>query len=521
MSTINSIRIRNLRSFGNNSKFIPINDINVYVGKNSSGKSTFARLFPLLRQSIEEKTKGPILWYGNYVDFGDFKSAVNINNKAEEIYFDFNIEIHNQHESYREFTTSSGLIVFKQSKFHSDAMISIGVKNEQNKSSASSVFISIENSKLNINLQGDKITRLIASNANLNLVEEFSCEYGLYPGSILPNLYHNTNDLASRFSNTYMPEEVKASLCKYIMQFHHKNKQSDSVMDIINRMSLMSRKSCYEFFKKEFSSNKQFIKNIKGKEEEFTETVHLHNIACHVQHIVKMSNNVLADFFSGVRYMGPIRAAAERYYRYQDLQIDEIDHLGSNLPMILSSLSKNQKNKLTKWTKDNFGFSLDISESGSHYAIKIKEEDSQDYFNISDMGFGYSQILPIVVSVWLERENQNSTSRKVRRNSNKNSLIVIEQPELHLHPMLQYKFARAIANLSSMLGDKSIRFIFETHSNHIIDGLGDSISEGKISSDNITITLFSKDLQGTTITESSGFDSEGYLTNWPAGFLSA
>ncbi|WP_421557210.1 AAA family ATPase [Pseudomonas canadensis] len=56
MKSINSIRVRNLRSFGKTSKYIPIKKINVLVGRNSCGKSTLLRTFPLIRQSIEAKT---------------------------------------------------------------------------------------------------------------------------------------------------------------------------------------------------------------------------------------------------------------------------------------------------------------------------------------------------------------------------------------------------------------------------------------------------------------------------------
>ncbi|HFG2220775.1 TPA: AAA family ATPase, partial [Vibrio cholerae] len=66
---MDSIRIRNLRSFTDsvcNEKYVEIKPITVFVGKNSCGKSTLLRTFPLLRQSIESNTTGPILWYGDY-----------------------------------------------------------------------------------------------------------------------------------------------------------------------------------------------------------------------------------------------------------------------------------------------------------------------------------------------------------------------------------------------------------------------------------------------------------------------
>ena len=69
-----SIGVQNLRSLYNIDE-IEIKPITVLLGKNSAGKSTFLRMFPLLKQSIEERTSEPILWYGDYVDFGDFEEG--------------------------------------------------------------------------------------------------------------------------------------------------------------------------------------------------------------------------------------------------------------------------------------------------------------------------------------------------------------------------------------------------------------------------------------------------------------
>ncbi|WP_412034465.1 AAA family ATPase [Vibrio sp. Vb1980] len=69
-----SIRIEGLRSLVDTG-FVELKPINVLVGTNSSGKSSFLRVFPLLRQSIERRTRGPILWNGTYTDFESFSTS--------------------------------------------------------------------------------------------------------------------------------------------------------------------------------------------------------------------------------------------------------------------------------------------------------------------------------------------------------------------------------------------------------------------------------------------------------------
>ncbi|MFL4756132.1 AAA family ATPase, partial [Escherichia coli] len=89
---IKGIGLQNFRSFVNKT-FIDLKPITVFVGKNSSGKSSLLRTFPLLRQSVEENTTGPILWYGRYVDFGDFTDVLSRKSEKKEITFSFSLSI--------------------------------------------------------------------------------------------------------------------------------------------------------------------------------------------------------------------------------------------------------------------------------------------------------------------------------------------------------------------------------------------------------------------------------------------
>ncbi|KZY86050.1 hypothetical protein A3749_09470 [Oleiphilus sp. HI0078] len=92
---LHSMRLRNLRSFSddNKSPFIDLKPLTIFVGKNSSGKSSFLRSLPLLRQSVEANTTGPILWFGTYVDFGAFSEAKKYDCDSDTIYFDFKLDL--------------------------------------------------------------------------------------------------------------------------------------------------------------------------------------------------------------------------------------------------------------------------------------------------------------------------------------------------------------------------------------------------------------------------------------------
>ena len=88
---LEALRVKNLRCLSDTPR-IPIRPITVLVGRNSSGKSTFLRTFPLLRQSVETPTESPILWYHQrYVDFGTLKNAINDRATERTVTFEFTV----------------------------------------------------------------------------------------------------------------------------------------------------------------------------------------------------------------------------------------------------------------------------------------------------------------------------------------------------------------------------------------------------------------------------------------------
>lgn len=184
-------------------------------------------------------------------------------------------------------------------------------------------------------------------------------------------------------------------------------------------------------------------------------------------------NEKIASYFSSVKYIAPLRATAERYYRTQDLSVEEVDYQGKNLAMFLNNLSEGQKRKYKDWLLENFGFQLDALSDSGHLSLKLRYKDSNNYYNVTDMGFGFSQILPIITQLWFSTfEKPKNNDRHITfKDSN---IIVIEQPELHLHPRFQSRlvdvFVKAI-----MLSEKNkshLQLIIETHSETIVNQIG-------------------------------------------------
>ena len=190
--------------------------------------------------------------------------------------------------------------------------------------------------------------------------------------------------------------------------------------------------------------------------------------------------------------------------------------------MLLRSLSKLENIEFSNWTLHNFGFKVRVDEQGLHYALKIQTENDDREYNINDMGFGFSQILPIVASIWLETSGKHTRTR-IRRRRNNQLIFAIEQPELHLHPEYQSRLARMFCSVIKTAKDKgvNISIIFETHSKTMVDTLGDCIEEGIIKHTDVNIALFQKEIEDNkTEIKFSSFDQDGYLEQWPVGFFS-
>ena len=84
------ISVKNYRSILESGE-IELRPLTVILGKNSAGKSSFIRLFPLLKQTLERKISDTLLWYGDYVDFGDFQNTVSKQRVNDPIEISFSV----------------------------------------------------------------------------------------------------------------------------------------------------------------------------------------------------------------------------------------------------------------------------------------------------------------------------------------------------------------------------------------------------------------------------------------------
>jgi predicted ATPase len=223
--------------------------------------------------------------------------------------------------------------------------------------------------------------------------------------------------------------------------------------------------------------------------------------------------------FAGGGYIRPTRTKGERYYRYQELAVDQVEPGGENLAMFLNSLSKDRQKQFSDWVEKLIGYSVSLKGETGHVSIMLSEKGDHRKYNITDMGYGFSQILPVMAQLWVFADTRRRTFPRYR---NAPRFLVMEQPELHLHPSFQAKIADSLLASKNRMRESNGFTIVETHSQAIVNRLGDLVADGSLDPEDVAIYVFDRPgpKTGTQITRAH-FDEQGSLINWPYGFFSS
>ena len=180
-----------------------------------------------------------------------------------------------------------------------------------------------------------------------------------------------------------------------------------------------------------------------------------------------------------------------------------------NILIYRTPLKKNTQinSRVNTWLK-KFGLKVTVKEfKDIIHNIKIHQNDLD--LDITDVGFGISQVLPILVQGFM---------------SNNRSLTLIEQPEIHLHPKMQADLADLFIDIVKLAADKKGKIkkslLIETHSEYLLKRLRRRISEGKLSSKDIAIYFIEprdKDNKDSALIKNIEISKDGSF-EWPKDF---
>lgn len=515
---INALNIKNFKSLQDSDR-VTIKPITLLIGPNSSGKTSFIQFLLAIKQTLESRTReNPILINGRYVELGTFKDLIYGHDETKKLEFDFYISTKNfdnkinkilneseenlKHNLY--FLLRRELFIPEliegdeaQLSLSSDNLYSLNrILSSRKKDISNYTKEIIESLSEQVKSNDDpkikeKLNRLMT---RLRKITEKSSEIPVIKKN-LKNFDFSLLKLNIKISLKKL--EKKMVLFEYTI-FDKNNKLLLKVEDGITKLFIKDQpldnlKLNNSNFFFEFSKKPDAI--FLSEEDYVIPILDLLN-----RTVVKSVN----EFFGEMYYLGPLREYPKRYY----LASGEVPHdVGFKGEFFVDVLyrTKLEKRKILEslniWMKKfNMAHEIKLEEITENvYALVLIVPLSNIPVTISDVGFGVSQVLPILVEGF---------------HLKKGSTMIVEQPEIHLHPKVQAE-----------LGDLLIEFykqgkssIIETHSEHLLLRIQRRIAEGEIENTDVGIYYFEPTVNGSKIIEME-IDESGMIKNWPKGFF--
>jgi len=234
----------------------------------------------------------------------------------------------------------------------------------------------------------------------------------------------------------------------------------------------------------------------------------------------------LEQLLRSISYLGPLRSKGQRLYYWPGGEPESVGYSGENTISALLAAKNRKLNTGKKKRKKPFeqfiaerlhqlelidDFEVrQISEHRKEYEVKVKTPGSPLLVDLPDVGFGISQVLPVVVQCFYAPAN---------------SILFIEQPELHLHPKAQSDLADLFIDVISSQEDgrpRNIQLVIETHSEHFLHRLQRRIAENSqqhpIKSEQVA-AYFAHTVGREFQLEPLRIDLLGNILNWPENFF--
>jgi predicted ATPase len=219
-----------------------------------------------------------------------------------------------------------------------------------------------------------------------------------------------------------------------------------------------------------------------------------------------------------IYYLGPLREYPKREYQWSGARPFDVGYRGERtVDSILSATIRGEKRNLGKrkaiktfqeiiayWLKElgliqEFKIEEIAKGSNLYRAIVKRDKESPEAF-LTDVGFGVSQVLPALVLLYYVPEG---------------STILMEQPEIHLHPSVQSGLADVILQVAE---HRNIQVIVESHSEHLLRRFQRRIAEEKYPANELKL-YFCDSTQGVSKLSYLDIDLFGDIRNWPENFF--
>lgn len=473
---LKSIEVENFKAL-NKIENLEIKPITILCGSNSSGKSSVLNSALLLKQSIESATNTNILSLnGKYIHLGTFENIIYKKNMDKKIKLQYTFAVNKREVRFINQTKSINIRLLQMilpkeifsritnGEVYFEYKYIIGINNIFEKPDSAVQYV--DECSIKVYCDDSSIEPL---HINCKVTNVNKKEYEVKYTNVLDDFFEEGNTKSEIIKN------VNISFSKLDIRFYGSSIDKKNI-DKISNLNL----------------------------------------------ILSVLYGLLCAFTESFSYIGPLREEPNRRYVLEN-EVSEIGIKGENAAF-LYYLKRDEKAEL-EYTldegKDRFVKTektdtleqklkhwLDIMgicnlkpENYNEIIQLMLDSEVSTRVNIADVGFGVSQIFPIVLQGLLMHQGET---------------LLLEQPEIHLHPALQMKMADYF--IAMALSGKNL--IVETHSDHIINRLVRRIVEDEEYDlrKYIQIYFIESSNEGSKIKPIEISDTSG-IVNWPEGFF--
>ncbi len=231
-------------------------------------------------------------------------------------------------------------------------------------------------------------------------------------------------------------------------------------------------------------------------------------------------NRQFENLMARILYLGPLRQQPDRDYLWSGSAPSELGMAGQyTIQALIASERATQRarkakkkqpqliTEVTAWLQ-RLGLvaSFEVApldEAGRYYRTLIQITEGGPATSLVDVGFGISQVLPVITQLLFAPEG---------------SIVLIEQPELHLHPLAQTELADLFLEVAEKRG---VQIIIESHSEHLLRRLQRRIAETEqtyATPETVKAYFCAYEAAGSTI-QPVRINVFGEITNWPDNFF--
>lgn len=552
-----SFSIENIKSFKNNTE-IELKPLTILVGRNSCGKSSLLRFPVVLSQTCDDDSQSTLQLYGKMIDYGTFNDVV-FDHQGNVISFSLKYDVvvnddsmmyrktHSKKETpdIRTVEVATRLSVVKERLVIVNQKLYIDGKcmfefsfNENKKTYKICGVYDFENGSF--------------TDEEFSMTSDYGRELGFFSfppvgedlrecikQQFFPNEELTYDDERKRFyaEDTLFGETDDEDI-KKIRNGIKASTAASVAMAIANpfvfpiaMMSLAKNKERIKKLiddnsKKDISETEKFRELIEKKTEvKSTETElrfwYINDCYSYYYGLFDTIYQMCRSEMSMLSYIGPFRQSPERIYRDTGSQQKKVGVKGEYASNVLiDDYTKNKTliDSISEWLNKALGYKLIVSNVADGYFQLLLEDKNGIRSNITDVGYGISQILPIITQIMVTVPDSKSF---VMKNNNLISEIsIIEQPELHLHPAAQAELADLF--VACVNGNDNRKLLIETHSEHFIRKLQVLIADKdcEITADDVAVYYVDKNEKGEAIIDKLIILPNGqFEKDWPSGFF--